>query len=446
MKRVISFSMPKFAAFILFFFSFAEVIATSLLNGPMLSDLTFREAQIWTQTEYPASVAVHYFEIGNPDETFITSKIQTTEANGCIANFSLTKIEPNRSYSYSIEIDGELSSKKYLFDSLNYYHEKEPPPDVKIAILGPHYGVEPEFEPPYRNLGGGYGIFQKVYEAQPDLILWAGNTAHLRKSDVDSKQGYFKRYSHARSYVQPKELLAQIPNLGIWSYNDYGIAASGKEMPLKQSAHIAFSKFWPKTSLVGHQEAFCYTHTISDVEFFFLDVQSQRKTNTSTDSNAIILGEEQIEWLKDALLTSTANFKVIVSGAPILNPSKAEKNLSFAEIEKENFLRLLKGFKIPGLFFVSGGSYKGELTRIVHSTHYNFFDLTVGPSTAMPIVEDNELNFFRIPGTNTFEQQYTILEIKGDEEDRMLEMQIFSLAGLKLWSRTIKAKDLVVYE
>jgi hypothetical protein len=64
----------------------------------------------------------------------------------------------------------------------------------------------------------------------------------------------------------------------------------------------------------------------------------------------------------------------------------------------------------------------------------------------MPIVEDNELNFFRIPGTNTFEQQYTILEIKGDEEDRMLEMQIFSLAGLKLWSRTIKAKDLVVYE
>ena len=178
--------MPKFAAFILFFFSFAEVIATSLLNGPMLSDLTFREAQIWTQTEYPASVAVHYFEIGNPDETFITSKIQTTEANGCIANFSLTKIEPNRSYSYSIEIDGELSSKKYLFDSLNYYHEKEPPPDVKIAILGPHYGVEPEFEPPYRNFVDLFNLC-KNNNVNPFFIDY-GNVWHFTGFPIEWRE------------------------------------------------------------------------------------------------------------------------------------------------------------------------------------------------------------------------------------------------------------------
>ena len=47
----------------------------------------------------------------------------------------------------------------------------------------------------------------------------------------------------------------------------------------------------------------------------------------SPAKSATILGQEQIEWFKDALLTSTANFKIIVSGAPILNPSKAEKNL-----------------------------------------------------------------------------------------------------------------------
>ena len=423
-----------------------KLYATSLLNGPMLSDLTYREAQIWTQTEYPAFVSIHYFETSNPDKKHVTSKIKTTEASGYTANFLLTKIEPNRNYTYAIEVDGELSSEKHTFNSLNYYYEKEPPPDVKIAILGSHYAVEPEFEPPYRKLGGGYGIFESVYETQPDLVLWAGNTAHLRKSDIDSQNGYFKRYSYARSFVQPKELLAEIPNLGIWSYNDYGINGSGKEMPLKQIAKKAFSTFWPKSALVAHQEAFCYTHKISDVELFFLDVQSQRKTHISTDSKVAILGKEQIEWLKDALITSTANFKIIVSGAPILNPSKEEKNLSFAEDEKQYLLELLKTHKIPGLFFVSGGSYKGELTRISHSTHYNFFDLTVGPSTAMPLDEDNELNFFRIPGTNTFEQQYTILEIKGDEEDRFLKMQIFSLAGLELWSRTIKASELLVYE
>lgn len=412
----------------------------------MLSDLTYREAQIWTQSENPATVAIHYFETSNPGIKFITPKIKTEEASACIANFVLAKIEPNRTYTYAIEVDGLLSPKTYTFDSLNYYYEKEPPPDVKIAVLGSHYAIDQEFEPPYRKLGGGYSIFGKVYEAQPDLVLWAGNTAHLRNSDVDSINGYFKRYSHARSLIEPKKLIAQIPNLGIWSYNDYGVPTSGKEMSLKQTAQKAFSKFWPKTTSVAHHDAFCYTHKISDVELFFLDVQSQRKTNVSTLEEAQILGEEQIEWLKNALLTSEAKFKIIVSGAPLLNPAKVEKNLSFADSEKQALLSLFKSYKIPGLFFVSGGSYKGELTRIVHSTHYSFFDLTVGPSTAIPIDTDEELNFYRIPGTNTFEQQYTILEIKGDEDDRSLEMQVYSLAGNKLWSRTIKASELTMFK
>lgn len=446
MKRTHSFFKQYIVGFVLFLLLLSKLSASALLNGPMLSDLTYREAQIWTQTAYPATVSVYYFETSNPDKIYITPKIRTTEASGCIANFSLSKVEPNRSYTYTIEIDGELSSKEYTFNSLNYYHEKEPPPDVKIAILGSHYAIQPEFEPPYRKLGGGYSIFEKVYSTQPDLVLWAGNTAHLRKSDIDSKNGYFKRYTHARSTVQPKELLAQIPNLGIWSHSDYGDISTGKEMPLKETAKKTFSNFWPKSSLVAHQDALCYTHKISDVEFFFIDVQSQRRTTTSENAKKVILGKEQTDWLIDALLTSTAKFKIIVSGAPILNPSKVEKNFSYAENEKQTFLDLIKNYKIPGLFFISGGSYKGELTRIVHSTHYNFFDLTVGPSTAMPIDEDSELNFYRIPGTNTLEQQYVILEIKGDEEDRLLEMQIFSLAGLELWSRTIKANSLVVNE
>ena len=440
------FFVSYLTGYILFVFSFPDLFATSLKNGPMLSDLTFREAQIWTQTQSPATISVHYFETNNPGTIFITPKIQTKENSGCTANILLTKIEPNREYSYYVEINGNLSSDRYSFNSLNFFHEKEPPPNIKIAVLGAHYALDPEFEPPYRQLGGAYSIFEKVYDTQPDLVLWAGNTAHLRKSDVDSRSGYFKRFSHARSFIKPKELLAEIPNLGIWSFSDYGLVDSGKEMSLKFQAKEAFSLFWPKTKVVAHQKALCYTHKISDVEFFILDTQSERKTNGSIKNQATIFGEEQIEWLKNSLLTSTANFKIIVSGTPILNPSKAKKNLSFAENEKQAFIEMLKDYKIPGLFFISGGSYKGELTRITHSSHYSYFDLTVGPSTAIPITQDSELNFYRIPGTNTFEQQYTILEIRGDEEDRLLEMQIFSLAGLKLWSRTIKASELVPIE
>ena len=192
MNQTKSFFVLFITGFILSLFSFHKLFATSLQNGPMLSDLTYREAQIWTQTESPATVSVHYFETNNPGEIFITPKIKTTESSGCTANLFLTKIEPNRKYSYYIEINGKLSPETYTFNSLNYYHEKEPPPEVRIAVLGAHYAIDPEFEPPYRQLGGGYSLFEKVYDNQPDIVLWAGNTAHLRKSDSDSKNGYFK--------------------------------------------------------------------------------------------------------------------------------------------------------------------------------------------------------------------------------------------------------------
>ena len=446
MRRILSIALTLIINYLLITVSLVALSDAFIINGPMLSDLTYREAQIWTQTDKKANIKIHYYENDNPDKIFISPEIETNDKNGYTANFSLSKIEPNKKYTYYVELNGVLNSKKYEFNSLNYYYEKEPPPNIRVALVGAHYAIEQGFEPPYAKLGGSYSIFQRIYEANPDLVLWVGNTAHLRKSDLDSKYGYLKRYSYARSLIKPKELLAQIPNLGIWSSNDYGINSSGKEMSMKEIAQEAFSLFWPKAKLVSHQQALCYNHKISDIEFFFLDVQSQRKTRASLNEQTSILGKKQIEWLKESLLTSTSKFKIIVSGVPILNPSKQEKNLSFAEGEKRHLLEFLKNHKIPGLFFISGGSYKGELTRIVHSTHYNFFDLTVGPSTAIPILEDQELNFYRIPGTNTFEQQYAILDFSGDEADRSLDIQIFSLAGSKLWARTIKANYLKVNE
>lgn len=412
----------------------------------MLSDLTFREAQIWIQTNTPSEARIHYFETSKPEMIYHTNFIQTNSKNACVANFVLSHIEPNKHYSYAIEIEGVVNKPTYSFKSLNYFYDKEPPPDITIALVGAHYAIEDAFEPPYIKRGGGYGIFDKVYNAEPDLVIWTGNTAHLRKSDFDSEQAYYKRYTQARSLIQPKAFLAEIPHLGIWSSSDYGSPGSGRTMGMKSAAKRSFTDFWPKSASVEHETNLCYSHKLSDVEFFFLDVQSERDSYPRSNRHPKILGDTQIEWLKDALVNSEATFKIIVSGAPILNPSKSKKNLGYAESEKQGLLDFLKSYNISGLFFISGGSYKGELTRLVHSSYYSFFDWTIGPSTATPLSEDDELNFFRIPGTNTFEQQYGILSIKGEEEARQLEISVFSLAGIQLWSRTIKANELSAFE
>ena len=74
MNQTKSFFGLFITGFIVSLFSFPKLFASSLQNGPMLSDLTYREAQIWTQTEGPSTVSVHYFDTSNPGEIFIIFK------------------------------------------------------------------------------------------------------------------------------------------------------------------------------------------------------------------------------------------------------------------------------------------------------------------------------------------------------------------------------------
>ena len=116
--------------------------------------------------------------------------------------------------------------------------------------------------------------------------------------------------------------------------------------------------FWPKSASVEYQSNLYYSHKLSDVKIFFLDVRAN-ETVIQSSRPLRILGEAQIEWLKDALLNSEATFKIIVSGAPVLNPSKSPKNLSYAESEKQELLDFLKSYNISGLF-LSGRLIQGS--------------------------------------------------------------------------------------
>ena len=142
------------------------------------------------------------------------------------------------------------------------------------------------------------------------------------------------------------------------------------------------------------------------------------------------------------LLRSTATFKIIASGAPILNPAKSPTNLSFANREHTEFLQMFRDEDISGLVFLSGGKYYGEMTRVVHAHSYNLFDLTVGPLTAKPRDNRDELNFFRVPGTSVFDRHFAQLEFSGPEGDRILKINVIESDGTLLWARTIEAKNL----
>ena len=422
--------------------SILSVLNGGLINGPMIAHLEMREAKIWVQANSPSIVRVAYSTVGNDTPLNWSDPIETDENKSHTAIVVLDKIEPDQSYSYRVEINGEIVGTLSTFRSPSNYQERKPAPDFKIAVGGAHYMIEDGYEPPYRMLGGGYEIFTSITQAEPALMIWAGNTAHLRSSDWGSKSGYHKRFSMARSTLQLQPLLRSIPHYAIWSDHDYGAPNGGRSNAFRGVAEENFKVFWPRPVEIMQLEGVATQFRYADVDFFMLDVLSYRNDTPNSSTRMQILGKEQIQWLRQALIQSTAAFKVIIAGAPILNPADSRSNLSYAESEHNELLQMLRDERISGLFFLSGGKKYGELTRLVHANSYNLYDLTLGPLTASPSNNEEELNYFRQPSTSTFERHFALIEFSGEEETRTLTVRVMSLEGRELWSRRIPVSSL----
>jgi alkaline phosphatase D len=420
----------------------SATLQADIIAGPMLGPIDMREAKVWVQTDAPSKVRVAYAEQDQANALRWSHSIETNAADNYTATLTLNAVEPGKKYHYRIELDGKLSEAQNTFNTPAHYLNRTPPPDLRIAIGGAHYVTEEGFEPPYQILGGGYGIFSTILAEQPDMMIWAGNTAHLRESDWASKSGTLKRFAKARSVPELQPLLAGIPHYGTWSSADYGTPNAGKFYSYRQHAEGSFKAYWPQPVEVPQLDGITTRFRRSDVDFFMLDTRSARDDAPSSDRLPQMLGNAQIEWLRQEIIHSTATFKIIVAGAPILNPADNRNNLSYAEREHSDLLQMLRDERISGLFFISGGKYYGELTRLVHANSYNLFDLTLGPLTANPKENQDELNFFRMPGTSTFERHFALIDINGPEADRALNIRVMSMEGKELWQRTIQASQL----
>tara|TARA_B110000093_G_scaffold26406_1_gene25665 strand:+ start:5806 stop:7143 length:1338 start_codon:yes stop_codon:yes gene_type:complete len=417
-------------------------LQADIVAGPMLGHMDMREATIWVQTDAPAKVRVAYYEQGQANAPHWSDAVQTSNALNNTATSTLNAVEPGKKYNYRIELDGKLTEDKNTFETPTNYVGRTPPPDLRIAVGGAHYVTEDGFEPSYQTLGGGYSIFSSILSEKPELMIWTGNTAHLRDSDWATQSGTLKRFAKARSLSELQPLLASIPHYGTWGSTDYGSVNAGKFYSYRQQVEDSFNAYWPKPVEITSLDGITTRFRRSDVDFFMLDTRSYRDDAPTSDRLPQMLGKAQIEWLRQEIINSSATFKIIIAGAPILNPADNRYNLSYAEREHGELLQMLRNERIAGLFFISGGKYYGELTRLVHANSYSLFDLTIGPLTANSKANQDELNFFRMPGTSTFERHFALLDFTGPEEDRAISIRVMSMAGTELWQRTIKASQL----
>ncbi len=426
---------------------FAQDEDKLLQSGPMLGFSDMKEVHLWVQTKTAARVKIAYYETTNASIRYETNEVLTSAEFGFSALLVADNVDHSKNYTYELFINGKNVKRPYplTFQTQKLWVWRTDPPNFKFAVGSCAYINEPKDDRPGRAYGGDtYKVFTSIYEKKPDGMLWLGDNIYLREPDWNTRTGIFHRYTHTRSVPEMQPLLASTHHYATWDDHDFGPNDADRGFWNKEMTLEAFKIFWanPSYGVNGHPGVTTMFEW-GDAAFFLLDNRYNRSPNNRKTGDRVMLGEDQIQWLIDALVSSHATFKLVCIGGQVLNPATVYENYSTYPEERQRLFDLIQKEGIKGVIFVDGDRHHTELTKMERKGTYPLYDFTISSLTAgsdgKAITEPNTM---RVPGTFVNERNFAIFEFSGSRKERELKCTVYDTNGKEQWTQSIKAKDL----
>lgn len=433
--------------------SLTAVAQNPLVSGPMVGYVEHREVMIWMETHPDVKdIAIQYWRKGkgSPDTTNVTY------SGGIKSPFNPVKIripglEPHTKYHYRIYLDGQIIAKEnYTFTTKQLWQWRTEPPDISFLFGSCSYINEEKYDRPGDSYGKSYQIFESMAEKPSDFMIWGGDNTYLREVDWHSEYGIRYRYHHTRKTPELQALLATRAHYAIWDDHDYGPNNSNRSYYLKEASLATFKEYWPNKTYGQPDNPGTYTHfKWSDADFYLMDDRYYRAPNQldatnedgSPNQDKAYFGQQQLQWLKDQLLTSQSTFKVIVGGGQFLNPLSNYESFRDYPAEYQELIRFIKDHEIPGIIFLSGDRHFTELIKLEPEGSYPLYDFTSSPLTsgAPDDIGEEEDNPHRVANTLVKDQNFARIAITGKEDNRKFRITVFNAKGQEIWVKSIPA-------
>lgn len=446
---------PRIASFLLALLLVAESTLAAVRAGPMVGDVDMHNASIWVQLDEPGEVLVEAWPVAEGEALTATpaasathrAHAQAVEGNQLTAVVRLTGLQQGRRYAYRLSVDGRQAGAALGLRTHARWQWRKglQPPALRVALGSCVYVNETDRDRDGAPWGGGYEIFASMAKWQPDLTLWLGDNVYFRENEYTSAEGMAYRYRHDRALPELQPLLRTGRHAAIWDDHDFGPNDANGSFVLKGDALRLFQRYWANRSYGLPELPGVFTKfSESDVDFFLLDGRTYRDSDKDVaNPGKALFGPAQMRWLKNALLESTATFKVIASGNQFLNDFNRFEGWTHFKAERDEFLRWLQANRIPGVVFLSGDRHLTELIRVPRPGTYPLHDLTCSPLTAgaADFPEESGKSFL-VPGTLVQQRNFCTLEFTGDRGKRILTIKSHASDGAQLWVHTIEEQGL----
>ncbi len=439
-----------FSIVILLVVSITVAAQPRIISGPMLGPVELRDAKVWVEVSQEVkTAAIQYNKKGNVKSNTIAYKGELGNEFNPI-KFTIGGLDFNTTYQYKIILNGKAAGSGGEFTTKDLWQWRKQVPDFSFLTGSCSYFNQPVYDRPGTPYGKDSSIFEPMAKEQAAFMLWLGDAWYTREVDYYSEWGLWYRASHDRAIPILQNFLKAMPQFAIWDDHDYGPNDIGKNYILKETSRKVFDSYFCNPSS-GENGQGTYTMTsFGDADIFMTDDRWWRSADRMKDSvdgkpnpEKRMLGKQQMEWLKNSLLYSTATFKIITVGSQVLNPVSPFDTWWDFPAEYDELMNFLKEYKINGVVFLTGDRHHSEIIKVDRPGTYSLFDITVSPLTSgthsFGGAEKN--NPFRVVGIDE-KQNYARFSFSGKRNERKLTVTFLGKKGEQLAEWSISEKEL----
>jgi alkaline phosphatase D len=402
----------------------------------------YASALLWVQAEQDGAVTVTW-RARDGSARRIDTNVGAVEDR--VALVRLTDLAPGTDVAYVVEGDGER--REGTLRTQPYWRRPADARPLTIAIGSCFYLGDESPDWDERGYGGGYEIFASIARERPDLMVWMGDNLYFQAYDELDPSSMAARYRRQRSFAALQPLLTATAHVATWDDHDYGPNDADLSYTMKGESLALFRRYWanPSYGLPGVPGIFGRVR-LGDVDIFLLDDRWYRTANAMRDApGKTMFGAAQLEWLRSALVYSSAPIKLVVNGSQLFNRGNRFEGWNHFTAEQQDFLRWLDDQKIEGLLFASGDRHFSELLRIRRDGAYPLYEFTSSPLTSRPfdIKDPGERdNPDVVPGTYSARRQFGVIRVSGPSNARQITLETHDQTGELVWREDIDARDL----
>ncbi len=315
-------------------------------HGAAVGEVTSTSAHVWIRTASPVKVELQWRAVGEASalpkggqavqSPWRSTVVETDPGRDLTALATLEPLTPGTVYEYRARLHETgmagvpaVKAQEMVVGQFTAAPAEQDPTGVTFVWSSDLGG-----QGHCRQGAAPYSIFDRMGEERPAFAVLLGDLIYaddLCPVPPNAPGGQFvaerldqfrAKHRYQREAPALQRFLSSVPVYVTWDDHEVRNNFSGPYEDLTAAGLRAFLDYWPvRTPLGEPRRLHRQVRYGKALELFMLDTRQYRSRNSDLDGmGKTMLGEEQREWLLQALNRSTATWKVIASSVPLSIP------------------------------------------------------------------------------------------------------------------------------